>query len=60
MKTTKDVWDSMSPEERVKYPTLKHLNKELLQKSWDELPQFVKDHIILLLIGWEKGESYDR
>jgi len=52
--TTKELWDSMSPEERANCPTLQHVNRELLQKSWDELPRFVRDHIILLLDGWEK------
>jgi len=57
MKTTKEVWNSTPPEERAKCPTLKHVNKELLQKSWDELPQFAKDHFILLLVGHKESKG---
>ncbi len=57
MKTTKEVWNSMPPEERAKCPTLRYLNRELLQKSWDELPQFTKDHIILLLVGHKEDKG---
>ena len=49
MKTTKDIWDSMSPRERRDCPFLQYLNRDILDKSWDELPQSVQDHIILLL-----------
>jgi len=56
MKTTKEVWNSMPPEERAKCPTLKYINKELLQKSWDELPRFVQDHVTLLLISYKEDK----
>ena len=49
MKTTKDVWDGMSPEERAKCPFLQYLNKDILNKPWDELPRFAQDHIALML-----------
>ena len=56
MKTTKDMWDSMSPEEREKCPLLEYVNKELLQKPWEELPRDAQEHFIILLLGY-KGEQ---
>jgi len=48
MKSIKEIWDSMSPEERVCVPAWENLSERILLASWDELDDSAKDAIILL------------
>jgi len=48
-KSIKEIWDSMSPEERICHPMLRYLSEELLLKGWDEMPESSQRHIIILL-----------
>ena len=44
-----EVWDSMSSEERVCHPRLQYLAEAFLLKNWEQLPEYVQNHLIILL-----------
>jgi len=48
MKSIKEIWNSMSPEERICIPAWENLSEKILFASWDELDDDTKATIILL------------
>lgn len=45
----KELWDNMSPEERALNPILEHLSEKILLSDWNGLPEYVRNHLIILL-----------
>lgn len=45
----KESWDSISPEERVCNSLLEHLSEKILLSNWDNLPEHIRNHLIILL-----------
>ena len=46
---TEELWNNMSPEERVLNPILEHLSEKILLSNWNSLPEYVRNHLIILL-----------
>ena len=54
MKLAKDIWDKMSPEERVCNDRLKNLSNKVLTTPWQDLPDHIQGHLIILMCDMEK------
>ena len=48
--TIQEFWENLTPKQRENNKYLKHLPKNILSKPWNELEQYVKNHLAIRII----------